>query len=142
MARGGRRAGAPGRSYSNRSDLNVNRAPTGGLSVPPTGAGVSSAQPTQPFGAPTPAPPAPGSLGTFAPSKYPNQPITHGLPSGPGAGPEALQQPFQPDPLVQAQALLSAIPAVHQTAQLKALQAAVSASVANGTQTSIVAGAQ
>lgn len=138
MARGGRRQGASGASYSNRTDLNVNRAPTGGLTPVPPQAGPVAAQPTPTAAAPTG--PQPGTLGTFLPSQRPGEPITHGLPSGPGGGPEVMQQPFTPDPLVQASALLSAIPAVHQTPQLKALLAATQASVANGTQTSIVSG--
>jgi hypothetical protein len=39
-----------------------------------------------------------------APTAYPNEPVTTGLPSGPGAGPEALPMGLamnQPDPIVQ-----------------------------------------
>lgn len=82
-------------------------------------------------------------LGTHLPSQRPNEPITHGLPSGPGAGPEALPvAPFKPDPLIQASALLSSLPAIQQTPALKALAAATSASVANGTQPGIAQGPQ
>lgn len=36
--------------------------------------------------------PAPGELGDFgAPTARPGEPITHGLPTGPGAGPEVLR---------------------------------------------------
>jgi hypothetical protein len=36
--------------------------------------------------------PAPGALGAFnRPTERPNEPITHGLPTGPGAGPEIMQ---------------------------------------------------
>lgn len=42
----------------------------------------------------------PGALGPLhAPTQRPNEPITAGLPSGPGAGPEALGLPA-PDPVV------------------------------------------
>lgn len=35
--------------------------------------------------------PAPGTLPLVRPSERPNEPFTHGLPVGPGDGPEALQ---------------------------------------------------
>ena len=76
--------------------------------------------------------------GTLGPAVV-NEPLTHGLPTGPGGGPEVLQQ-FRPDPLIQAQVLLSGIPSIHQTPALKALSAAVNASVANSTQPSIEQG--
>jgi hypothetical protein len=137
MSRGGRRQGQPGKGYSNRTDLLTNRAPTAPPNLAPPQAGTpQSVAPTQ-----TAAQPAvPPQLNTFAPTAYPHLPVTHGLPSGPGAGPEVLQRPFQPDPLVQAQALLSSLPAVHQTPALRALASAVSASVANGTQAGIAQG--
>lgn len=38
----------------------------------------------------------PGSWGDFSrPTERPNEPITHGLPSGPGGGPEVLMAPAQ-----------------------------------------------
>lgn len=40
--------------------------------------------------APSPLP-APGSVPLVRPSERPNEPFTHGLPVGPGAGPEALE---------------------------------------------------
>lgn len=40
--------------------------------------------------------PAPNILPLTAPSERPNEPLTHGLPSGPGAGPEALAVPPRP----------------------------------------------
>jgi hypothetical protein len=150
MARGGRRQGTPGSTYSNRSDLAQNYAPSVPQRPTPT-AGISAvsqsgpqpAQPTQTAAAPAGPPlPTPGSLNIFGPTNRPNEPLTHGLPTGPGAGPEALAPAFTPDPLVQASALLSALPAVHQTPAIRALSAAVSASVANGTQSSIAQGGQ
>lgn len=99
MPRGGRRAGAPGKSYSNRSDLNVVRQPSPASAGAPVPAPQqpAPAQPAQPttVGAPAAgAPPqlpqmplrAPGSLG---PTQV-NDPLTHGLPTGPGGGPEVL----------------------------------------------------
>lgn len=56
---------------------------------------VASPPPPGSMGPPMPpaAPgPAPGSLGAFGrPSDRPNEPTTHGLPTGPGGGPEVLR---------------------------------------------------
>lgn len=47
----------------------------------------------------------PGELGPLhAPTNRPGEPITHGLPTGPGAGPGILQPP---DPLTKAAAVLN-----------------------------------
>lgn len=78
MARGGRRQGSPGKSYSNRTDLNVDRAPQPGSSAAP----VPEAAPQQ---APALLPDAIPSLDT--PTMYPERPVTTGLSAGPGAGP-------------------------------------------------------
>lgn len=54
-------------------------APSGGA-APPSGTAPAQA-----------APVLPGSMGAFTrPTERPNEPITHGLPTGPGAGPEIL----------------------------------------------------
>lgn len=45
-----------------------------------------------------------------APSDRPGEPVTTGLASGSGAGPEALQGPSPPDPLVTGLAILNQIP--------------------------------
>lgn len=76
-----------------------NTAPISGI-VPPGGASPASAgaAPQGPplGGAPSPPPPAPippGGLGALtSPSTRPGEPVTHGAPVGPGAGPEALPQ--------------------------------------------------
>lgn len=100
MARGGKRTGTPGKPYPNRADL---RGAPSIPSVPqgqPYGAvkaqeAVVASTPAQPMpGAqpPTGRPPVmPGSLGAFnRPTERPDIPITNGLATGPGAGPEAL----------------------------------------------------
>lgn len=101
MPRGGRRSGTPGRAYGNRSDLN--RAPSGGQygdraatqarldAVPITPpAPPPMAQPAQqPLQAPPPL---------DRPTDRPMEPITSGLPTGPGPGPEALGLPGGPNP--------------------------------------------
>lgn len=109
--RGGARTGRPGVSYPNRSDLHtplpaqapagqeygarlaqlqaqqavpIAPAPPGGTAAPGGGGAPPAA------GAPPPGP-APGEVMPLgAPSQRPDEPVTHGLPTGPGAGPEAL----------------------------------------------------
>lgn len=147
MPRGGRRAGTPGKNYGQRSDLNQVRKPSGPPAPPAPNLTQQPgpAQPAQPTmsGAPAAGPPIPqpGTLGSLGPTLRPGEPITHGLSTGPGAGPEIFQQ-FQPDPLVQAKVLLSSIPAVHQTPALRALSAAVGASMANTMTPTIAQGPQ
>lgn len=137
MARGGRRSGTPGRAYGNRKDLNKPKLP---VQAPPSQqygerARLEQAQQAVPMGGnpnPTPAPTPPpqgsvgsggpgpgpavpaGSLRPFAgPTASPNEPITTGLPSGPGAGPEILNRPgaMSTDPLtLQLRALAQVYP--------------------------------
>ena len=105
-ARGGKRAGAPGKAYSNRSDLNTTRT------LPVTAAsnqqyGQRAAQEAsqkvvplarQPQAPSSPASPASGSQqgagapvvrpappGLLAPSGRPDEPLTAGAPFGPGS---------------------------------------------------------
>lgn len=106
MPRGGKRKGTPGSPYPNRSDL---RGP-GTPDIPKTftgqpygaatqqaqvqGAGPpASPQPQAPGATPEGGPPGvpAGGLGPFnRPTERPNEPITHGLSTGPGGGPEAV----------------------------------------------------
>lgn len=84
--RGGRRSGTPGKAYSNRTDLNVMRAPQQGtVTAAAGGQGAPAPQPQQqaPMVTPDMVPRLndPGSGG---------MPLTDGLMSGPGRGPEAL----------------------------------------------------
>lgn len=114
MPRGGRRSGKPGQAYPNRADLRT--APDAGASTfkgQPYGAATQQAQaqvaapaqspPVPAAGPPTAGPeaggqpqggPPPGSFGDFTrPTERPNEPVTHGAPMGPGAGPEILPSP-------------------------------------------------
>lgn len=102
MARGGARAGAPGKSYSNRSDLNqaVKVAPgepygqrqqleQAQQAVPlPNNTNTPAAPQAPPQGGPMPA--LPGAQPFTRPTERPNEPVTAGLPVGAGPGPEAL----------------------------------------------------
>ncbi len=76
---GGPRQGTPGASYTNRSDLNANRAPAAGQAT--TGAETPRPQFTTPDETP--------SIGDPSGDQ---RPLTAGLPVGPGAGPEGLTQ--------------------------------------------------
>lgn len=97
MPRGGARQGTPGRAYGNRSDLNGPKPP--GTPLPVTAAAgqpygarkaQEDAQRAVPMAAGLPAP-APTQVPSLAePSSRPDEPVTSGLPMGPGAGPEAL----------------------------------------------------
>lgn len=78
---GGARQGTPGKGYSNRTDMLTNRAAAG--SGPTAASGGQAVQPSPMVGpdqVPSPR----------TPSAYPDEPVTAGLPSGAGPGPEAL----------------------------------------------------
>lgn len=78
--RGGPRQGVQGRRYGNRTDL----ADAPRQEAPQVQA---AAMTPAPQAAPVGPPP---SLGPDQGSWYPNQPVTHGLSTGPGAGREVL----------------------------------------------------
>lgn len=130
MARGGRRNGQAGKAYPNRTDLNK-KLP---VQAPPSSqygerTQLEQAQQAVPMGGnPNPVPqgsvgsggPGPGplvqagGLGAFArPSANPAEPVTAGVPSGPGPGPEILNRPgaITTDPLsLQLRALAQQYP--------------------------------
>ena len=107
--KGGKREGSSQTAYSNRTDLN-NRGPQPITTVPGQTYGQAAMQedaqravpmagtPQPPAAAPTaaasePAPPpgpGPGEIPWLHPSERPDEPVTAGLQSGPGPGPEAL----------------------------------------------------
>jgi hypothetical protein len=125
MARGGRRAGTPGKAYSNRTDLQGPQAPTGlpygdrakliaaqkAVPAGPAPAPMPAAPAGPPPSQPGAAGPAPGSLPFTHPTQRPGEPVTAGLPLGPGPGPEALtmNQGNPQDPIYQAVAALDAL---------------------------------
>lgn len=121
---GGARQGTPGQAYNNRTDLQTQKptAATGQgygqagaqlaaqKAVPMAGAAAGVAPAVQAAAAQGP-PPAPADL--YRATENPNQPVTHGLPMGPGAGPEALpiQNAATTDPLaIQLRALYQKFP--------------------------------
>lgn len=83
MPSGGARQGQPGKSYSNRTDLNVDRAPMPGSS------GQMPEQPASGTGSPPILPQDIPSLeeGT----QFPDEPVTAGLPFG--DGPNSMSAP-------------------------------------------------
>jgi hypothetical protein len=80
MPRGGKRQGTPGKGYANRTDLTSNydqaemTAGTGGMEAPPM-----AAPPVTPDDSPM----------LSDPTMRPDEPVTAGLPIGPGSGPRA-----------------------------------------------------
>lgn len=122
MPRGGRRQGRPSGQYPNRSDLaqRVAVAPSQqygqGAAAERAQQAMPLRQAVQPPGAPQTPPqpgPQPGGRGDFArTTERPGEPVTHGLPIGAGAGPEALgAMAPTPDPiLAQVLALYQADP--------------------------------
>jgi hypothetical protein len=83
---GGKRAGTPGKSYANRTDLNVVRAPqTGTQTAASGGVQAPTALPQQGFAL------TPDQVPKLDdPTARPAEPLTHGLDTGPGGGAETL----------------------------------------------------
>lgn len=108
---GGSRQGQPGKPYPNRSDLRAQK-----VSVPPSAeygqgerlrrsqaavpmAGAPAVPQAAAGAGPLAAGGAPGELPPFTrPTERPGEPLTTGIPSGPGAGPEVLRSHNRPDP--------------------------------------------
>lgn len=63
----------------------------------------------------------PPQLKTFAPTAYPHLPVTHGLPSGPGAGPEVLQ----PRPMTPAEDYMGQLRAIYLQNPTEALRSLI-----------------
>ncbi len=106
IPRGGKRTGTPGTAYPNRTDLSK-PVPVQAATGQPYGAAKSQtdsqkvvpvAPPAPPAGGgppaqgtPAPQGPPPGGVGAFGrPTDRPGEPITAGLPTGAGPGPDAL----------------------------------------------------
>lgn len=118
--RGGRRTGTPGKAYGQRTDLHGGRqmqfvgqqygararqvaeqqavpatAPPPPATAPPAGPAPSGPG-APPVANPAPGP-DPGTLGDlFGPTARPDEPLTAGMPFGPGPGPR-VQTPYDPD---------------------------------------------
>ena len=105
--RGGARQGTPGTAYGQRTDLNQPISTVPGQeygmakqqadaqrAIPMAASPVAPApaQPQQPQGQ-RPSMPQPGTMPHLDPTNRPEEPVTAGLPFGPGAGPEAIARP-------------------------------------------------
>jgi hypothetical protein len=88
MARGGRRRGTAGKAYPNRTDLNGGTQ----VKIPGQEYGAQAEQVRAQQALPVAAPPTPDDAPSLleGQSQRPNEPLTAGLPSGPGPGPEAI----------------------------------------------------
>lgn len=90
MSRGGPRQGTPGKAYAERTDMAQNYGPQTGTTTAAAG-GIRPAQgppAAAPTGSPVPNPVSPDEvLPLDAPTQRPDEPVTAGLPFGPGAGP-------------------------------------------------------
>lgn len=99
--RGGVRQGVQGTAYANRSDLNegprVQRPHVAAAAAAPPPAVVAGAQ----------APAMPNLMGE---TWYPDRPVTHGMPTGPGAGPEVLGDPVVLTPIEKLRRMYRANP--------------------------------
>jgi len=90
MPRGGKRQGTPGKAYSNRTDMTSNYANAGasaasGGQTPPSAPipqQVRQPDPNQMFPEDTPM--------LLDPTNRPGEPVTSGLPTGAGPGPEQM----------------------------------------------------
>lgn len=91
MPRGGRRQGTQGKAYSNRTDLTSNYGSNGSPASGGMQAPVQQA-PTSPLIGADQVP----NIGDA--TMRPSEPVTAGLPMGPGPGPEALG-PMPPPPM-------------------------------------------
>jgi hypothetical protein len=88
VARGGRRAGTPGTTYTNRTDLNTNRQPVQVATNQPYG--VAGQQAAAQRAVPLPEQ-APVPSGPFdRPTDRPHEPVTAGIDLGPGQDSSAL----------------------------------------------------
>lgn len=88
--RGGRRSGRPGAAYAQRSDLNAKPRLAEQRPQPVRVARGGTYGTRQQSEAAQRAVPLPEVVPLDAPTARPDEPLTAGLPSGPGPGPEAL----------------------------------------------------
>lgn len=103
MARGGRRQGAPGKTYSNRTDLQQGQRQSPVMRVPGQAYGAQAEQvraqqaiPMGPQPPLAPAAPATEPVPLHAPTMRPNEPLTAGVDMGAGDG--APPRPLSADP--------------------------------------------
>lgn len=118
---GGARQGTPGTAYSNRSDLTQAPRAVSGQTYGVRSQQIASQRavplpqaPSPAVGSAPPGPPPPGGGAPLpppinAPTQNPGQPLTAGIPSGAGPGPEALG-PGGLSPIDEVRAMFAANP--------------------------------
>lgn len=151
MPRGGRRSGQVGKPYPNRRDLRTTQAPKAAPGQPYGEAKQQLDSQKQIPLSRTPAPGGPpvsstaaiaGMVGgggspvpsLTAPSTRPNEPLTSGLKTGPGPGPEALNLPAQAPVDDQMLAVLRAMHQAFPNSDIARLIAEVNARGSASTQ--------
>jgi hypothetical protein len=87
---GGTRQGAPGKTYPNRTDLNEKPRSQPIRVGPSQQYGQGAEQIAAQQAVPLPQAPPIEVIPLNAPTRRPNEPVTAGLPMGPGPGPESL----------------------------------------------------
>lgn len=113
---GGPRSGKPGAAYGNRTDLNAKPRQAVTAAAGQT-YGERGVQEAAQQAIPLPAPVVPLS----APTQRPNEPVTAGLPIGPGPGPEALAPMGAPPADAPVLELLQALYAQYPNNELRGL---------------------
>lgn len=127
MPRGGARQGTPGKTYSNRTDMNSAKPlPIRAVAGQQYGAKKEqiASQKSVPMSSPAVVSPGAGgavevageagSFGAFTrPTERPNEPVQAGLPIGPGPGTDATMIPGGDDVSLQLRALYLAYPNEH-----------------------------
>lgn len=91
--RGGARQGTPGTAYTNRTDLAVDRQPVAVPQGQTYGEAGRQEAAQQAMPLPDLGSMLSGLPGLADPTQRPDEPLTAGLPMGPGPGPEALAAP-------------------------------------------------
>ena len=123
MPPGGERTGQPQTAYPRRSDLNAGSQPVKSAKSVVQGDRQrrERAQQVMPLPA-TQGPPPPGSLTSLtAPTERPDEPITAGLPFGPGPGPGVQYAPVNAnDALWELRALVARHPNYRDLARIVA----------------------
>lgn len=155
MPRGGVRQGKAGRPYSNRTDLTASTGKPLPIQTPPSTqygqaaasrrsqavvplAPQAAAPPANPAPAPStgagPAPVPPGGFGDpLRPTDRPDEPVTAGLPMGPGPGPEALTMntpQLKASPLQATMGMLASL-GDNTSPQIRALRTQLAATIQN-----------
>lgn len=145
MARGGQRRGTPGTAYANRTDMHQPVKTPDGMAYgkrkmleeaqkviplptqpsmpgPATGGGGPAVAPTPPMSAQPGL--SPGELDFARPTERPAEPVTAGLPVGPGPGPEALGLgPTADDPAVVLRSMYANVPEARNNDVLRLIEA-------------------